>query len=115
METRRRLPRQEADWPGKYHFAESDAADGICRVVDISRMGIGVELFGSRPPDLIGKRLVVDVQGPAGGSVRIAMEGFVRHVVPISNGGIRVGVEFTGLTEVERAILDSLEQMQVGW
>ena len=115
METRRRLPRQPADWPGKYHFGESDKADGICRVVDISRMGIGVELIGERPHDPIGRRLVVEVQGPAGGSIRIFMAGEVRHVESMPNDGIRVGLEFTDLSDMELSILDALEQMQIGW
>jgi hypothetical protein len=78
-------------------------------------MGIGVELVGQRPRDAIGRHLVVEVQGPAGGSVRIAMEGTVRHIQPLANTGVRVGVEFTGLTDLELTILDTLEQMQIGW
>jgi hypothetical protein len=41
------------------------------------------------------------------------MEGQVRKVTLGSNGGVRVGVEFVGLTEMEQAILDSLEHTQV--
>ena len=113
-DTRRRLPRQPADWPGTYEFAENVTAHGSCRVVDISRFGLGVELHSSTPVDPIGKRLVVDVRGPASGSVSIHMEGLVRNVSR-GQGGVRVGVEFVGLSPVELAILDSLEQMQVGW
>jgi hypothetical protein len=28
---------------------------------------------------------------------------------------VRMGVEFVGLSDIEQAILDSLEQMQVAW
>ena len=56
--SRRRLPRQLADWPGTYHFDDDpEVDDGACRVVDISRMGVGVEVFGNTPVDPIGHRV----------------------------------------------------------
>jgi hypothetical protein len=104
------------DWQGTYTFVGDPAArEGRCSVVDISRMGTGVELFGDVPVDPIGKLLVVDVRGPAGGSIGIHIEGKVRNATTGSNGGARVGVEFVGLSDVEMSILDSLEQMQIAW
>jgi hypothetical protein len=116
MESRRRLPRQAADWPGRYRFEDDPTIDeGACRVIDISRMGAGVEVFGDTPNDPIGSRLVVDVSGPAGGSIALQMAGQVRNVALGSQGGFRVGMEFVGLSDLEQAILDSLERMQVAW
>jgi hypothetical protein len=116
MDTRRRLPRQPANWPGTYHFEGTPpTGQGPCCLIDISRMGAGVVLFGGVPADPIGRRLAVDVEGPCDGSIRIRIEGEVRHVTLGSSGGVRMGVEFVGLTQVEQAILDSLEQMQVTW
>ena len=114
--TRRRLPRQLADWPGTYHFDnDAEVATDTCRVMDISRMGVGVEVYGDTPVDPIGHRLAADVRGPAGGSIGLHMEGRVRNVTLGSSGGVRLGIEFIGLTDIERAIVDSLEQMQIAW
>jgi hypothetical protein len=43
------------------------------------------------------------------------MAGDVRHVEPMPNEGIRVGIQFTDLSDLELSILDALEQMQIGW
>jgi hypothetical protein len=116
MSTRRRLPRQPADWPGRYHFEDvPDVLDNSCCVVDISRMGAGVEIFGDSPIDPIGRRVSIDVEGPSNGSIWIHMEGLVRNASSGPVGGVRIGIEFVGLSEVELAILDALEQMQVAW
>ncbi|MCI4370987.1 MAG: PilZ domain-containing protein [Thermoplasmata archaeon] len=116
MSTRRRLPRQPANWPGSYHFDDDADIDGSsCCVVDVSRMGAGIEVYGDTPVDPIGRRLTVDVRGPAGGSIGIRMAGEVRNVALGGTGGVRMGVEFVGLSDIEQAILDSLEQMQVAW
>jgi len=118
MSTRRRLPRQPANWPGSYHFDDDvdvDVDEGSCCVVDVSRMGAGIEIYGDAPADPIGRRLTVDVRGPAGGSIGIRMAGDVRNVALSGTGGVRMGVEFVGLSDMEQAILDSLEQMQVAW
>jgi hypothetical protein len=116
MSTRRRLPRQPADWPGRYHFEDvPDLLENTCRVVDISRVGAGIEVLGDTPLDPIGRRLIVDVEGPSNGSIWIHMEGIVRNASIRPSGRVRIGMEFVGLSEVERAILDALEQMQVAW
>ena len=114
--TRRRLPRQLADWPGTYHFDnDAEVATDTCRVMDISRMGVGVEVFGGTPIDPRGHRVTADIRGPAGGSIGLHMEGEVRNVGLGSSGGVRLGIEFVGLTDVEQSIVDSLEQMQIAW
>jgi hypothetical protein len=115
MLTRRRLPRHLADWPGTYHFDHLEIADGDCRVLDISRMGVGVEVFGDTPVDPVGHRVIANVRGPAGGSIGIHMEGQIRNVSLGSAGGVRLGIEFVGLSDVEQGIVDSLEQMQIAW
>ena len=55
-DTRRRLPRHLADWPGTYHFDDHpEVGGGTCRVLDISRMGAGVVVFGNTPVDPLGQ------------------------------------------------------------
>ena len=56
-------------------------------MIDISVIGVGLELFGSPPEDLIGRRLVVEVQTPIGASVGIHLVGEVRNTAPGPDGG----------------------------
>jgi hypothetical protein len=105
--------KQSADWFGSYRFEDDPQIEGTCQIVDISQIGIGVELFGDTPFDPVRHRLAIDVQNPSGRSLRLHMEGQVRNITLGSNGGVRVGVEFGGLTEMEQAILSSLERMHV--
>jgi hypothetical protein len=112
---RRRLPRHSAGWPGCYVFNDPTVEVGTCRVIDISRMGAGIEVFGDTPLDPIGQYLSVDVACPTGGSVGIHLEGEVRNVALGETGGVRVGLEFIGISEADQAILTSLERMQVAW
>jgi hypothetical protein len=133
---RRRVPRQEADWPGRYRFecergaghgavdGDGEAGDGDgedpakwgrCRVIDISVIGAGIEIFGAAPSAVVGRKLIVEVETPAGASVSIRMVGEVRNSSPGSQGGARVGIEFVDLSRTERSILEALERMQVVW
>ncbi|HEY3942436.1 MAG TPA: PilZ domain-containing protein [Acidimicrobiales bacterium] len=116
MEYRRRVPRQHVGWLGQY-IVEAEPGSGWtdCEVVDISVLGVGLELFGSHTTDLVGQRLVVEVRTPVGTSISIRMVGDVRNMGPGRMGGARVGMEFVGLTETERSILDTLALMQVAW
>jgi len=118
MERRRRMPRQSAGWSGKY-CVEGDGPEAWheCRVLDISIIGLGVELFGpiSRPGDLLGRRITVEAHTPAGESLSIRARGEVKNVTAGAKGGMRVGVEFVDLTELERSILDALVVMEALW
>lgn len=113
---RRRIPREDAGWPGRYRF-EGDARGewGNCRVIDISLLGVGIELFGSVPSNAIGRRVTVEVETPAGASVLLQLAGVCRHTSPGREGGTRTGIEFTGLSETERSILEIMGHMQIVW
>jgi PilZ domain len=113
---RRRLPRQDADWPGTY-VIEGDLhkAWGACVIVDISILGAGLELFGDVLPDQIGRQIVVEVQTPAGAAITLQMVGEIRYSAAGTRGGTRVGVEFGHVSDTERAILNVLEHMRVVW
>jgi hypothetical protein len=78
-------------------------------------MGSGVELYGDTPLDPLHHRLVVDVGESAEGSVGLRIEGEVRNVTLGNSGGVRIGIEFGGLSADEQAILRSLEQMRLAW
>jgi len=113
MERRRRVPRVETTgWHGSYTDLDETRH---CRVNDISVLGIGLELFGDVPKDLIGHRLSIDIQAPIGESVRLNLVGKVKNASPSPNGGIRAGLEFVGLSETERAILEAMALLGVVW
>lgn len=119
MERRRRVPRQTAGWTGKYTIeGEDPEAWYECRVLDISVIGVGVELFGEipQPADtLLGKRMVVEAHTPAGESLSIRARGEVTNVTPGADGGTRAGMQFVDLAEGERSILDVLVLMDALW
>jgi hypothetical protein len=97
---RRRQRRRSVDWAGTYWFNDDPGADmGACRVIDVSELGAGVELYGAIPLDLVGRRLAIRVPGPAGGSMGFHISGIVRGVAPGRSGAIRLGIEFGGLSD----------------
>jgi hypothetical protein len=118
MERRRRVPRQLAGWTGKY-CVEGDEPEAWyeCHVLDISVIGVGLEMFGPVPDPgaLLGRRVVVEANTPTGASLSVRARGEVRNVGAGTGGGTRVGMEFVDLTETERSILDALAMMGTLW
>lgn len=116
MERRRRVPRVAAGWPGKYRVEDDPQSDwDNCQMIDISVVGVGLELFGDVPEDLTGHRLAVEVQTPVGASVSIRLVGEVRNTAKGARGGTRAGMEFVDLSDTERQILQVMELLQVVW
>jgi hypothetical protein len=84
-------------------------------VVDISVVGVGIETANKPHPDLLDRKMTVEVHTPAGASVTLGLAATVRYAVPRPNGKYRLGGEFVGLSEIERSILETLERMQIAW
>ncbi len=117
MEKRRRAPRvSTTSWFGRY-VVENEPGSGWeeCMVIDISILGLGLELFGTVTEDMIGKRLVVHVGAPAGESVSLRLVGQLKNLSEGRLGGIRAGLEFVDLSETEREILKAMELLKVAW
>src|SRR5271156_5117234 len=112
-ERRRRLPRQEADWPGQYTL--DGGTWGSCEVLDISILGAGLEIFGPPQGELMGRQITVEVETPAGASITLRMTGELGNIAAGPRGGTGVGTQFADLSETEKAILDVLEHMRVVW
>ncbi len=112
---RRRGPRQGACWSGRYK-AEGDRRGQWreCLVVNISPLGVGLDLDGPIPKDLIGRRIAVEFHMPSGMSVNICLIGEIRHVASDVRGGARIGMEFVGLSDTERLVLGAIELTHVG-
>jgi hypothetical protein len=116
MLRRRRVPRQNANWFGKCLVHDDPEGPWYeCRVVDISMLGAGVEIFGSSELDLVGGHLAVEVEPPDGRSFSIQFVGEIKNVGLGPRGRVRVGLEFVDLSDSERSIVTMLEQMHMGW
>jgi hypothetical protein len=106
MERRRLLPRQFTDWRGRYMI--EDDPEGrwrMCRVVDVSSAGAGLELFDATPEETCGRRILLAVQ----------LQGEVRNAEALTSDSLRVGIQFVDLTPAERKYLESLADLQAVW
>jgi hypothetical protein len=103
---RRILPRQFADWRGKYLFEdEPEQRWRDCRVLDVSSAGAGLELQGLDADDSVGSRILLAVH----------LRGELRNTEPTTSGHLRAGIQFINLTPDEREYLDSLAELQATW
>ena len=101
MELHRRVPRVVTpDWWGTYTDADDTR---YCKVIDISVLGVGPELFGDIANDLIGHRLNIETQAPVGEPITLRLTGTGRNVSLGSDGTPRAGLEFVDLSETEQA------------
>lgn len=108
MDFRRRVPRHAAGWAGSCHI-DGEPADEQreCRVLDISDLGLAILLQHPEGAQLVGRR--ISVESPtAGASVSIRLEGDVRYGIPVGDDGVRLGIEFVGLTELEQTVVKAL-------
>ena len=105
-----------AGWPGRWRVADDESSNWYsCQIVEISIVGVGIELDDLLTDDLIGRRLVVETTAPSGAAVSLRLEGEVRHASRLQPGSTRVGLEFIGLSETERHILDAMGQLGAVW
>src|SRR5271156_5566037 len=96
---RRAVAREHAGWSGTYGMKPvRTVRRGDCIIANISVLGAGLELLGTTGDDILGCRLVVEIVAP--GSVALRLSGDIKYVNPGSQGGVRVGIEFAGLSEV---------------
>jgi len=121
VEDRRRTERQSALWMGHCHV-QDDPSDlwRECAIVDVSTLGMGIELYHPDPVELLAMwqdaelRLHlsrrVTVRLDLGPSVDMTVAGEVRDAGSGSDGIVRVGIEFVGLTGPERSLVRFLER-----
>jgi hypothetical protein len=104
---RRAVPRQPADWFGFFRFDDSDSdAWRCCRVVDISPLGAGLELFGVVSED--------QMDGPI--TVSIELRGTPRNMtIDAGAHSARVGVEFAELSESAKRYMKTLNGVRSRW
>ena len=119
MEDRRRVERQSALWMGLCHI-QDEPADlwRECAIIDISPLGVGIDLCHPDPVELLGmwhdgelrlhlsRRITVRLK--LGPSIDMTVAGEVRNAGSRPEGIVRAGIEFVGLTAAERSIVDLL-------
>jgi hypothetical protein len=79
-----------------------------CAIFDLSMLGLGIDLPNPGIKKLQGRRITVLIE--LGRSVDMTVSGVVRNAEPSSDGIIRIGAEFIGLSETESAVVGLLEQ-----
>jgi hypothetical protein len=103
---RRLLPRQFTDWHGQYMIeGDPDERWRPCRVVDVSTLGAGLELFDTTEEEMAGRSIVLSVD----------LRGEVRHTIATRTDGIKVGIQFEDLTDAESTYVKSLVKLQALW
>jgi PilZ domain len=124
VEDRRRVERQSALWMGLCHI-QDEPADlwRECAIIDISTLGVGIDLCHPDPVELLGmwqdgelrlhlsRRITVRLK--LGPSIDMTFAGEVRNAGSRPDGIVRAGIEFVGLTEAERSIVDLLTSRAV--
>jgi PilZ domain len=103
---RRRSVRLLAGWHALYRLDEHTEEDGYhCRVIDVSRDGAALELFGPGPVEA--GRIYITLQADfLAGQVEFAA--VVRNMGAAIGGGPRVGVEWQQVTHDQAALINSL-------
>jgi hypothetical protein len=106
LRLRRLLPRQFTDWHGRY-MIEDDPNElwRPCRVVDVSTLGAGLELFDTSAEEMSERSIILSVD----------LKGEVKHAVASRTDGIRVGIQFEDLTDLESDYVRSLVKLQALW
>lgn len=108
MENRRRAQRQSAVWMGSCRVEDEPSHRWRdCGVFDFSSLGVGLDFRHPDSSDLVGRR--VSVRLPVGASIDMTLTGEVRNAKAGPDGIVRVGIEFAGLCETERSIIDLLD------
>jgi hypothetical protein len=106
LRLRRLLPRQFTDWHGRFMVeGDPDERWRACRVVDVSTLGAGLELFDITPEEMDGRSIILSVDN----------EEEVRDEVADRADGLRVGIQFEDLTDDESAYVRSLVGLQAHW
>jgi c-di-GMP-binding flagellar brake protein YcgR len=104
---RRRTRRESAGWLGRYLFETGGEHEWArCRVLDVSAGGVGLELPGVEVGAGIelGGRVVVDLRLVRSTMARLTLTGEVRHVAAVDDG-VRIGLRFVEVGELERVLL----------
>jgi hypothetical protein len=82
-----------------------------CAIFDLSVLGLGIDFPHPRAKALLSRSITVLIE--LGRSVDMTVTGEVRNAESGSDGIVRAGIEFVGLTDTERSVVGLLEQRAV--
>lgn len=104
---RRSVPRQTTDWFGRFRFDDTeDEPWRGCRVLDLSPLGAGLEIFETVPGEYMDGRLTVSLE----------LHGDPRNVVfDVENKTARVGMQFPAPTGAAKEYVRSLSDIRSRW
>ncbi len=104
---RREIPRQPTDWFGFYRFTNvGHEPSRPCRIIDISTLGAGLELFDISADEQIDGLLSVDIE----------LSGEVQNVVLAEKTKTaRVGVNFPNPTQAALEYVEELHKVRGLW
>jgi hypothetical protein len=105
---RRAHPRFPArsSWSARYRPHEAPELDWRdCRVLDISRGGVALEVAGH---EVLDGTVAIELYTFGDVPRDIALTGQVRGTTALSSGAQRVGLEFVGASAVEEQLLELL-------
>ena len=102
---RRAAPRQPTDWSATYRFDSADDDSWrTCRILDISPIGAGLELYQVLPDEIVTGNITISFE----------LRGKGRSVNRSGDGRTaRFGIEFPELNEAAREFLN--ETRGVAW
>jgi hypothetical protein len=84
-----------------------------CRLIDISMLGLAINVQHPSPTALLGRHVIVEVS-PFDDSVVFRLEGSICEALPLkAEGTIRVGIAFGRVSAPERYMIDVLTWTQV--
>jgi len=105
----RRARRRAVTRHGSYSLPQhADLGSGSCRVLDVSRTGVGLELYGPWPRSVTDEPLLVRIDEGEDGAGGYELVGRVRNQARTKFGFVRVGVELVAVTPEQRGYLQTL-------
>jgi hypothetical protein len=108
MDTRRRAQRQRVAWNGSCHIEGRSPAWRHCQIVDVSTLGVGIEIQDRWATNLVGRRVSVEIPPIGGHLVGVRLEGEIRNAMGYPDGAVRIGIEFDELSATQRSVIDML-------
>ena len=112
MDNRRRAERRKVLWMGRCQV-EGESSDlwRDCAIFDVSALGVGIDVRYPGASDLQSRRITLLLG--VGPSIDVTVTGEVRNTKSGPDDIVQAGIEFVGLTEFERSIVDLLERRAV--
>jgi hypothetical protein len=100
------LSRHFVDWPATYVVeGHLEMPWRNCRVTDVSTASAGLELAGAPEEATEGRHIFLDVH----------LLGEIRSSRSDQDSRKRIGIKLLGLTDAERAYLESLTDLEARW